>query len=111
MIWVKVLSKQELDREEFVETVKADGRKICLIKNQDGYFAIQQTCPHAGGVLSGGWCKNGNIICPIHRYEYSLTTGRGAKGQGDYIDIFPTEIRADGLYVGMKQNWFKRVFS
>ncbi|RZL39602.1 MAG: Rieske (2Fe-2S) protein [Pedobacter sp.] len=111
MIWVKVLSKQELDRGEFIETVKADGRKICLIKNQVGYFAIQHSCPHAGGVLSSGWCKNGNIICPIHRYEYSLTTGRGAKGQGDYIDIYPTEIREDGLYVGMKQNWFKRIFS
>lgn len=111
MIWVKVLSKQELEREDFIETVKVDGRKICLVKNDGNYYATQYSCPHAGGVLSGGWCSKGNIICPIHRYEYSLTTGRGAKGQGDYIDIYPTEIKEDGLYVGIKQSWIKKLFS
>lgn len=111
MIWVKVLSKQETERADFVEMAKADGRKICIVKNDEKFFAIQNTCPHAGGILSGGWCKEGNIVCPIHRWEYSLTTGRGATGQGDYIDVYPTELRADGLYVGFKQSWIKKLFS
>ncbi|RZL30971.1 MAG: Rieske (2Fe-2S) protein, partial [Pedobacter sp.] len=72
--------------------VKADGKKICVIKQQGQFFAVENTCPHAGGLLSGGWCTEGKIVCPIHRYEYNLTTGRGADGQGDYIDIYPTEL-------------------
>jgi 3-phenylpropionate/trans-cinnamate dioxygenase ferredoxin subunit len=111
MIWVKVLSKQEIEREDFVQMVKAINRKICVIKKDEKFYAIQNTCPHAGGILSGGWCKEGNIVCPIHRYEYNLNTGRGAEGQGDYIEIYPTALRADGLYVGIKQGWFKKLFS
>lgn len=110
MIWVKVLSKQELNDDDFVRTVLANGKKICLIKNEEKYHAIQNTCPHAGGILSGGWCKNGNIICPVHRYEYNFTTGRGAEGQGDYVDIYPTQLREDGLYVGLKQGWLTRLW-
>jgi nitrite reductase/ring-hydroxylating ferredoxin subunit len=111
MIWVKVLSKQETEREDFVEMAKADGKKICVIKHEGKFSAIQNTCPHAGGILSGGWCKEGNIVCPIHRWEYNLTTGRGAEGQGDYIDIYPTELREDGLYIGFRQSWIKRLLS
>lgn len=111
MIWVKVLSKQETEREDFVEMIKASGKKICVIKHNGKFSAIQNSCPHAGGILSGGWCKEDNIVCPVHRYEYSLTTGRGAEGQGDYIDIYPTELREDGLYVGFKQSWIKQLFS
>lgn len=110
MIWVKVLSKQELNSDDFVRMVLANGKKICLIKIDDKFHAIQNTCPHAGGILSGGWCKQGNIVCPIHRYEYNLTTGRGAEGQGDYIDIYPTDLKEDGLYIGFKESLWKRFF-
>ena len=111
MIWVKVLSKQELNSIDFVKMIVANNKKICLIKNDEKYYAIQNTCPHAGGILSGGWCKEGNIVCPIHRWEYSLTTGRGAEGQGDYINIYPTELKEDGLYVGFKESLWKRIFN
>ncbi len=111
MNWVKVLSKQELTEPDFIRMVKADGKKICLIKHENKFYATQNTCPHAGGILSGGWCKNGHLICPLHRYEYNLETGKGAEGQGDYIDIYPLEERPDGLYIGLKENIWKRWFS
>lgn len=108
MEWFKV--DFELPDHDFVEQVKVNGKKLCLIKYEQKIYVIQNTCPHAGGILSGGWCKEGNIVCPIHRYAYSLTTGRGAPGQGDYINIYPTEQREDGLYVGLKESWWKRIF-
>jgi 3-phenylpropionate/trans-cinnamate dioxygenase ferredoxin subunit len=111
MIWVKVLSKQELIQPDFVKMVVANGKKICLVKNDNKFYAIQNTCPHAGGILSGGWCNHGNIVCPLHRYEYNLITGRGAEGQGDYIDIYPTQLKEDGLYLGLKESWWKRLFN
>jgi len=109
MKWCKL--DIELPEEDFVSLVKLDGKKICLIKHQSRLYAVQNTCPHAGGILSGGWCKHGHIICPIHRYEYDLQTGRGAAGQGDYIDIYPVEEREDGVYIGLKESFWKRLFS
>jgi 3-phenylpropionate/trans-cinnamate dioxygenase ferredoxin subunit len=107
--WLKLDMK--IPDEDFVTLIKLQGKKICLIKHENNLYAVQNTCPHAGGILSGGWCKNGHIICPIHRYEYSLQTGRGATGQGDYIDIYPVEERADGVYIGLKEGFWKRLFS
>lgn len=108
MKWIKLDIR--LPEGDFVEQIKLDGKKLCLVKHQNKIHALQNTCPHAGGILSGGWCKNGNIICPIHRYEYSLTTGRGAEGQRDYVDVYPVEEREDGVYIGIKEGFWERFF-
>ena len=76
------------------------------------FFATQSRCPHAGADLSQGFCKDKKLICSFHRYEYDLTTGRGAPGQGDYINVYPLEQREDGLYIGFKERWsfIKKLF-
>ena len=95
---------------DFVQQINVAQKKLCLIRNEGRFYVVQNTCPHAGGILSGGWCKNGHLVCPIHRWEYNLETGRGATGQGDYIETYPIEQRPDGLYVGIQESWFKRFF-
>lgn len=111
MNWVRILSKPETTGADFVKMIRLEGKKICLIKIGAQFYATQNSCPHAGGILSGGWCKNGYLVCPIHRYEYNLQTGRGAEGQGDYIDIYPLDLRDDGLYIGIKESWWKRLWA
>jgi nitrite reductase/ring-hydroxylating ferredoxin subunit len=108
MNWVKV--DTPVPSEDSVSQIKVNGKKLCLIKQGLEIHVVQNSCPHAGGILSGGWCKEGHIVCPIHRFEYDLETGRGAAGQGDYIDIYPTQMREDGLYVGFKESFFRRFF-
>lgn len=112
MNWFKIFEKTVFDQSDFVKQVTVNGKKLCAVKCDGEIIITQAYCPHAGGGLSGGWCKNGKLICPIHRYEYDLKTGRGAPGQGDYIDIYPTELRDDGIYVGMKEkfSFFKKLF-
>lgn len=99
-----------LPQGDFVQQVTVDGKKICLVKHEETLFAFQNTCPHAGGILSGGWCSHGHLICPIHRYEYNLETGRGAIGQGDYITRYPLGVKKDGVYIGFKESLWKRFF-
>ncbi|PST83789.1 (2Fe-2S)-binding protein [Pedobacter yulinensis] len=110
MRWVRIMSKQELPDGDFVRCLKAEGRKLCLIRHEGKLYATQVTCPHAGGHFSGGWCEHGSLVCPIHRYSYSLETGRGAEGQGDYIDLYPTDMREDGVYAGFRVSWLGRLF-
>lgn len=102
--WIKVAENIPI-KEAFIRKVKVAYRQICLVGFEGEIYAVSAKCPHAGGELAGGWCKNGQIICPLHRYEYDLKTGKGAKGQGDYIDTFPVEVRADGVYVQIKKRW------
>lgn len=109
MKWIKV--DVELPQEDFIKMIKVDGKKLCLVRHQSELHVLENNCPHAGGILSGGWCKNGNIVCPLHRYEYNLETGKGLAGQNDYIDTYPIEQREDGFYVGLKEGFWKRLFS
>ncbi len=102
--WIKVTENMPV-KEAFIQKIKAGKYNLCLVGFEGKIYAVSAKCPHAGGELAGGWCENGQIICPLHRYQYNLETGKGTTGQGDYIDTFPVEVRADGVYVQVKKRW------
>ncbi len=86
-----------------VRTIDIEGKRICLARTEEGYFAVDDKCPHAGARLGmGGWCDKGMVVCPVHRYKYDAKTGKGL--QGDYIQTYKTELRKDGVYVGLESN-------
>ncbi len=108
MKWIKL--DEVLPEKDFIKQIKINGRKICLLRHEGLLYAVQNDCPHAGGILSGGWCEMGHLICPIHRWSYHLKTGRGAEGQGDYIDIYPLKQEEDSWYIGFRTPFWKRFF-
>ena len=107
MKWFKIFSSDVLKEPDFIKRIAVSGKKLCAVKTGDKLFVIQNKCPHAGADLSSGWCSNGKIVCPYHRHEFDLVTGRGNAGQGDYVNTYPTEMRADGMYVGITDSWWK----
>jgi nitrite reductase/ring-hydroxylating ferredoxin subunit len=111
MKWYKIPGVRN-SGQPFIKRVKAGSKTICLVGVDNQVFALSARCPHAGGDLTAGWCKNGKLICPVHRYSYSLQTGRGSEGQNDYVETYPVEIRDDGIYVGISSFWekFKQAF-
>jgi nitrite reductase/ring-hydroxylating ferredoxin subunit len=106
--WFKI--EEKIPEGDFVMEVKVAGKKLCLVRHDGQMHLLQNSCPHAGGVMSGGWCEKGQVVCPIHRYAYNLETGRGAQGQGDYIDIYPLREEDGVTYAGIKQSLFSRFF-
>jgi len=103
--WYKIAeSKAELQVEEkYARGIQAGGKDICLTKYNDQLYACASKCPHAGGVMEDGWVDAmGNIVCPLHRYKFSLEKGRNTSGEGYFLKTFPIEERADGVYVGIE---------
>jgi 3-phenylpropionate/trans-cinnamate dioxygenase ferredoxin subunit len=113
MEWHRIATLYELQNGfmplQALATVKINGRRYCLGRLDDGYFVIDDKCPHAGGQLSYGKCDlQGNVICPIHRFAFSLRTGRNTSGEGFAVDTYPVELRADGLWVSVpKKKWWQ----
>lgn len=80
--------------------IEVDGKKITLAKYQEGLFAFAYKCPHASGIMADGFVDGlGQVVCPLHRYRFSLKNGRNTSGEGYYLKTYPIEERADGIYV------------
>lgn len=114
--WYKVYEGGDIEKyghtPGMVRTIEAGKKLICLARTEKGFYALDDKCPHAGGRLGLGKCDAANyVICPVHRYRYNVENGRGAPGQGDYVDVYPVRIDADGLYIGIeKKSWWQWLF-
>ncbi|MGZ3849419.1 MAG: Rieske (2Fe-2S) protein [Flavisolibacter sp.] len=105
--WVKIADAvEEIDfPPHYITEVEADGKRICIARNQDGLFAFAYKCPHAGGYLSEGYIDAlGNVVCPIHRYKFCMKNGRNVSGEGYYLKHWPVEVREEGVFVGLEKN-------
>ena len=52
------------------------GEKRSAVCNKDGcFYALDDTCPHAGASLAEGDLEGDNVVCPWHYAEFSLETG------------------------------------
>ena len=104
MKWYKIPDIKNTD-QPFIKKVKAGKKSICLVGYGGALFAVSAVCPHAGEDLSRGWCKQGKLVCPVHRFSYNLATGRGSEGQNDYVETYPVEIKGDDIYIGITGFW------
>ncbi len=50
-------------------------KRIAVFNTNGGFYAIDDTCPHAGASLAEGYVEEGKVGCPWHYAEFELTTG------------------------------------
>src|ERR1700722_17484734 len=74
MAWISLCELNELTEGEgkFVET---EGFELAVFLSGGTAYALDNTCPHAGGPLSGGTVDGGCAVCPWHQWRFELATG------------------------------------
>ena len=92
--------------------IRMNGETLCIARQENILYACTQKCPHASGTLAEGYMDAmGNLVCPMHRYKFSLQNGCNVSGEGYYLKTFPVEIRDDGVFVGIADSglfgWLK----
>jgi nitrite reductase/ring-hydroxylating ferredoxin subunit len=92
--------------------IEIKGKKVCVAFHNENILACAAKCPHAGGHLSEGYIDAlGNIVCPLHRYKFSLANGRNVSGEGYFLKNYPIEIRTNGIFIGFEETsmfgWLK----
>ena len=106
--WYKLFETLEA-ANNYVETGNVNfilfrNKKLCLAHTPEGFFAVNDKCPHNGASLSMGRCTlDGAVVCPVHRYSFDLKTGRSRSGLGSYVQPYPIEIRDDGVFIGFEE--------
>lgn len=104
--WHKIADSKEelLFQENSMLEIKAGDKTICIAKYNNSLLGCAAKCPHAGGHLADGYIDAlGNIVCPLHRYKFSLQNGRNVSGEGYFLKTFPIEIRDDGVFAGIEE--------
>ena len=50
-------------------------REILLARAGDDFYAVDNRCPHMGGILSEGKLEKTIVTCPRHHSQFDLTDG------------------------------------
>ena len=112
--WIKIadnINELNISSNGLAE-IEVNNKKVCIALHNDSLSACSQKCPHTGGILSQGYIDAlGNIVCPVHRYKFSLQNGRNVTGEGYFLKTYPVEMRTDGIFIGFEENnlfnWLK----
>lgn len=106
MNWIKIFSSTgEMESALVINQPRlllAGGKRICLVRTPDRLLAVADTCTHNGESLSKGKVNFiGEVVCPWHGHRFSLVTGRESSERSADLDVFPTRIDEDGVFVAV----------
>ena len=78
--------------------------EIAVARDGDEVFAVENICSHAEVALSEGEVERTDggcqIECWLHGSRFDLRTGKPTGLPAtEPVSVFPTEVRADGVYV------------
>jgi nitrite reductase (NADH) small subunit len=88
----------DLDRFESPDPQGAmvAGQRLCVGKAEKGFFAIDDTCPHAGGSLSEGMVDGEQVICPLHAFAFEVRSGHCPDDPGCSVRAYRVRVE-DGV--------------
>ena len=80
------------------------GRGIALFNVGGELFALDNTCPHAGGPLGEGTLQGDLVRCPWHGWKFNVRTGRCVKNPIDEwaASCFPLRVENGTIQVALK---------
>jgi nitrite reductase/ring-hydroxylating ferredoxin subunit len=79
--------------------IEVDGRAMVLFRDGDRYGCVQRKCIHQGGDLSLGIVSRGHIVCPVHGWRYSATTGVHESSPETCLAMFDVRVTGDAIEV------------
>src|SRR5947209_226275 len=74
------------------KTVSVGGKLVAVFYEGGRYLAIDDTCPHMGASLSGGYVEEGIVTCPWHAWRFRLADGTWADNPRLKIGSYPVRI-------------------
>lgn len=104
--WVQVFNSQEEFTTRIVDerivSLVIEGDSYCGANDQGQLVVFEERCPHQKAQLIGGVCKNGEIICPWHKYAFSCQGGRDLSSAGNPLKVFQTKFFEGKWLVGIE---------
>lgn len=76
--------------------------EIALFKQDDGdVLAVENRCPHKGGVLSDGIVSGEYVFCPMHDWKIDLRKGEAVAPDVGCVKTYAVKIVDGGVYISL----------
>jgi nitrite reductase/ring-hydroxylating ferredoxin subunit len=98
MEWKDVAAVEEIP-DGGMKRVEVVGREIALARVGESIYAFGDRCPHMNAPLHEGKIENGRVICPLHKTEFDLSTG---KRLSDPKIPIPKVLKAGAMMAGIR---------
>lgn len=101
MTWLKVANLEEIPRLGS-RVLESDSGTIAIFRSSDDQvFAVQDRCPHKGGVLSQGIVHGCKVTCPLHSWIIDLQAGEAVAPDVGHVKTFPIKIEKNQIYLAI----------
>ena len=62
-------------------------------------YAMDNICSHSGGSLADGWLEDTIVVCPLHGWEYNVTTGCCTHIRDECLRTYPVIVQDGDVFV------------
>ena len=84
-----------------MKLVQIGDQRILLANLGGRYYAVDDECPHAFGVLSMGQLYGEEVLCPVHGAAFNVKTGAVLSLPADQnLTVYPVRVEGDDILVG-----------
>jgi nitrite reductase (NADH) small subunit len=85
-------------------SVEAGGLGLALFNVGGRVYALDNTCPHAGGPLGEGVLEDHIVVCPWHGWRYDVRTGARPENPDFTVACYPVRVENDRISVVLPES-------
>lgn len=82
-------------------TVDVKGIWIAFYNVDGTFYAVDNTCPHAGGPLGEGKLTEGIVECPWHGWRFNIRAGARVGNNTITVACCPVRIESDQIQIAL----------
>jgi len=86
-------------------TVEIRGIWIALFNVGGSFYAVDNTCPHAGGPLGEGHLDGYVVECPWHGWRFNVQTGKRPENPEITVACCHVRIEGNQIQVALPENF------
>jgi len=86
-------------------TVEVQGVWIALFNVDGSFYAVDNTCPHAGGPLGEGHLDGHVVQCPWHGWRINVQTGKRPENPNITVACFPIRVEGNQVQVALPEHF------
>ncbi|HKY73046.1 MAG TPA: Rieske 2Fe-2S domain-containing protein [Nitrospira sp.] len=89
------------------KTVEVNGVWIALFNVNGVFFAVDNTCPHAGGPIGEGKLSGEIVTCPWHGWQFNVRTGERDVNPGITVACCPVRVQDGHVQIALPPDFNK----